>query len=141
MITRSPGQFREEDDKECGDGGVVAASSVATGLRELQAHGANPLGRVFVIGGREIYKQVLQMGQCERVLWTRLNGEWECDTWFPEGVVGDGVEEGGEGKNGWRRRTRREMEEWVGEEGIGGLRREGEVDFEVSMWERERGAS
>lgn len=78
------------------------------------------------------------MRECERVLWTRLNGEWECDTWFPEGTIGDGVEEGELGKNGWRRRTRRELEEWVGEKSVGGLRKEGEVEFEVSMWERVR---
>ncbi|KAL8750137.1 MAG: hypothetical protein Q9184_006533 [Pyrenodesmia sp. 2 TL-2023] len=137
VITRSPDQFCEKNHEGSGDT-VVAASSIVTGLQELQAHGAKPLGRVFVIGGAEIYKQVLGMRACERVLWTRLSGEWECDTWFPEGVVGDGVEEGGEGKGGWRRRTRRELEEWVGEEGVGGVRREGEVEFEVSMWERDR---
>ncbi|KAL8903215.1 MAG: hypothetical protein Q9207_004081 [Kuettlingeria erythrocarpa] len=137
VITRSPGKFYERNQEFGGTDVVVAATSVAAGLRKLQAHGSKPLGRAFVIGGAEIYKQALELRECERVLWTRLGGEWECDTWFPDGVVGDGVEDGGEGKNGWRRRTRREMEEWVGEEGIGGLRREGDVEFEVSMWERE----
>ncbi|KAI4207263.1 MAG: hypothetical protein LQ346_000631, partial [Caloplaca aetnensis] len=137
VITRSPGKFYERNHE--GDSDVVmAATSIAAGLQELQAHGSKPLGRAFVIGGAEIYKQALELRECERVLWTRLSGEWKCDTWFPQGVVGDGVEAGGKGKNGWRRRTRREMEEWIGEEGAGGLRREGNVEFEVSMWERER---
>ena len=101
------------------------------------------LGRVFVIGGAEIYRLALGMEACERVLWTRLGREWECDTFFPGGVlVGDGEGEGEEGKAGngkWVRRGREEMERWVGEEGVGGVKREGEVEFEVLMVERVRG--
>ncbi|KAI4113317.1 MAG: hypothetical protein LQ345_005676 [Seirophora villosa] len=138
IITRSPSQFAGQAQPE-ESGSVVAASSIASALQTLRSrHGGAELGRVFVIGGAEIYRQALRLAQCERVLWTRLSGEWECDTWFPEGVVADEVEEGGEGKNGWRRRTRTEMEEWVGQEGVGGLRKDGETEFEVSMWERGR---
>ncbi|KAI4137538.1 MAG: hypothetical protein LQ341_005103, partial [Variospora aurantia] len=157
MIQTQHAGEKEEEEEEEGDDSVVvitaAATSIASALQKLQLqqqqqqqqqqqHGGGAaerrLGRVFVIGGAEIYKQALRMRECERVLWTRLSGEWECDTWFPEGVVKDGVDEGGEGKNGWRRRTTREMEEWIGEEGFGGLRSENGVEFEVSMWERER---
>ncbi len=105
------------------------------------------LGRVFVIGGAEIYKLALEMESCERILWTRLRGEWECDVVFPKGVlpvvegevVGGGEGEGGEGglKGEWVRRSTEEMERWVGEEGVGGVKREGEVEFEVCMLERE----
>ncbi len=105
------------------------------------------LGRVFVIGGAEIYKHALEMECCERILWTRLRGEWECDVGFPKGVlpvgedevVGGGKGEGGEGglKGKWVRRSTEEMERWVGEEGVGGVKREGEVEFEVCMLERE----
>lgn len=104
------------------------------------------LGRVFVIGGAEIYKHALEMECCERILWTRLRREWECDVFFPKGVLevadrglgGGGKGEGGEsgGKGRWVRRSREEMERWVGEEGVGGLRREGDVEFEVCMLER-----
>ncbi|KAL8825106.1 MAG: hypothetical protein Q9170_007927 [Blastenia crenularia] len=137
VITRSPDQFSDLN-QGANNNGVIAVSSIPSGLQQLRARHGDLLGRVFVIGGAEIYKQALEMRECERVLWTRLGREWECDTYFPDGVVGDGVEEGEERQNGWRRRTRRELEEWVAEEGVGGLKKEGEVEFEVSMWERER---
>ena len=104
------------------------------------------LGRIFVIGGAEIYKHALEMECCERIMWTRLRGEWECDVVFPKGVlpvgdevVGDGQAEGGETghKGKWVRRSTEEMERWVGEDGVGGVKREGEVEFEVCMLERE----
>ena len=101
------------------------------------------LGRVFVIGGADIYRLALGMECCERILWTRVGGEWECDVFFPAGVLpvegdedvgGDGGESGCEGE--WVRRSTEEMERWVGEGGVGGVRREGEVEFEVCMFER-----
>ena len=101
------------------------------------------LGRVFVIGGAQIYEQALRMECCERILWTRVGWEGECDVFFPGGVLdGDGQggvkREGGKGggKGKWVRGSREEMERWIGEEGVGGLRREGEVEFEVCMLER-----
>ena len=138
VVSRNPTSFLDSHPGTS-DGGVIAVSSISSGLQQLQSQNGETLGRVFVIGGAEIYKEVLKMRECDRVLWTRLDGEWDCDTWFPEGVIGDGVAEGGQGENGWRRRTRRELEEWTGEDGVGGPRKEGEVDFEISMWERQRG--
>lgn len=136
--------------------GVLGVAGVEEGLRRLRGMDteggegdemslrpgeAVRLGRVFVIGGAEIYKCALEMGCCERVLWTRVRGEWECDVGFPEGVLPVGVGEGegdesGE-KRGWVRRSMEDMERWVGEQGIGGLKREGEVEFEVCMLEKE----
>ncbi|KAI4167107.1 MAG: hypothetical protein LQ343_007469 [Gyalolechia ehrenbergii] len=136
VITRSPEQFSDLN-QGAGDSGFITASSISSGLQQLQAQHGKTLGRVFVIGGAEIYKQVLELRECERILWTRLRREWECDTFFPEGMVTNGVKEGGKGENGWRRRTKRELEEWTGDEGLGGPRKEGEVEFEISMWERE----
>lgn len=134
VITRSPESASLEPYDS--NKNVLIASSILDGLQQLQVQ-HEKLGRVFVIGGAEIYKQSLQLKECQRVLWTRLSGEWECDTWFPEGFVRDGVEEGGVNRNGWRRKTREQLEQWTGEEGLGGLRREGDMEFEVSMWERE----
>ncbi|KAI4205580.1 MAG: hypothetical protein LQ350_000359 [Teloschistes chrysophthalmus] len=135
VITRSPSKL-ESFTSQSGGGDVVAASSIPDGLHKLQSKPRN-VGRVFVIGGAEIYKQAIELKECKRVLWTRLAREWECDTWFPDGILGDGDDEEAMGKNGWRRRTREELEDWTGEKGAGGKRKEGEVDFEISMWERE----
>ncbi|KAL8932115.1 MAG: hypothetical protein Q9216_006957 [Gyalolechia sp. 2 TL-2023] len=136
VITRTPKKL-SDSNRGAGNSGLITATSLPSGLQQLQAQHGETLGRVFVIGGAEIYKQVLRMSECERVLWTRLEMEWECDTFFPEGVVMNGVKEGDEGENGWRRRTKRELEEWTGEEGLGSPKKEGNVEFEISMWERE----
>ncbi|KAI4249831.1 MAG: hypothetical protein LQ352_005542 [Teloschistes flavicans] len=135
VITRSPSKLESSTNQSSG-GGVFAASSIPDGLHKLQYH-PQIIGRVFVIGGAEIYKQAIELKECERVLWTRLGREWECDTWFPDGILGGVGDEEAKGKNGWRRRTRKELEDWTGEEGAGGTRTEGEVNFEISMWERE----
>lgn len=96
------------------------------------------LGRVFVIGGAEIYAHVLRMANCERVLWTRLGGEWECDVFFPKGVLPAAEKGAGDdgGEQGWKRASTGEMEAWVREEGFEGLKKEGEVEFEMFMFEK-----
>ncbi|KAL9001547.1 MAG: hypothetical protein Q9169_000122 [Polycauliona sp. 2 TL-2023] len=134
VITRSPNSTSlacYHENKH-----VILASSIPEGLQKLQEQRQH-LGRVFVIGGAEIYKQAIELPATKRTLWTRLSGEWECDTWFPDGIVGDDVKEGGRRANGWKRRTKDELEDWVQEEGVGGLRKEGDAEFELSMWERE----
>lgn len=130
-------------DKDGGDG--EGRDGVVCGGGEEGEGESVGLGRVFVIGGAEMYKLALGMECCERILWTRLRGEWECDVFFPPGVLAGedgGVGDGGGGGGGWGRgrwvrRSREEMERWVGEEGVGGVKREGEVEFEVCMLERE----
>ena len=133
VITRSPESTSLLPHYQNKD--VVIASSISEALPRVQDQHKD-LGRVFVIGGAQIYKQAIGMSACERVLWTRLTREWECDTWFPRGVVGDGVDEGVEGPHGWKRKTKGQLEEWVKEDGVGGPRREGDIEFEVTMWER-----
>ena len=133
VITRSPESTSLASYQENKD--VIAATSILDGLQRLQEQHQD-LGRVFVIGGAEIYKHAIGLQECKRVLWTRLSGEWDCDTWFPDGILVDGIEEGSGTANGWERRTRAELEDWVQEDGVGGLRKEGDVEFEVSMWER-----
>lgn len=145
MYLGEEGESRREQQQQGGDG-YVGGERGEEGEREREVL---QLGRVFVIGGAEIYKHVLGMKCCERILWTRLRGEWGCDVFFPEGVLQAGnegedarVEDvGGQEKKGkWVRRSVEEMERWVGEEGVGGVKKEGEVEFEVCMLERE-GAS
>lgn len=98
------------------------------------------LGRVFVIGGAEIYAQALEMACCERILWTKLSQEFECDTFFPAGAlprngeVGDGEERGGEK---WVMKDTEDWKRWTGiRRGFDGVQREGDVEFQVFMAER-----
>jgi len=102
------------------------------------------LGRVFVIGGAEIYKHALEMPSCERILWTRLAGNWHCDVFFPRGVLP--TSEGGDTERAtgncdlgmWAKKSAEELAAWTGEDDAGGSRKEGGVDFEFVMLEREK---
>lgn len=42
------------------------------------------VGKVFVIGGASIYAQAILMPECEEIYLTRVLGEFQCDTFFPE---------------------------------------------------------
>ncbi|KAK0748686.1 hypothetical protein B0T21DRAFT_380459 [Apiosordaria backusii] len=91
------------------------------------------VGRVFVIGGAEVYRAALGLRETKRVLLTRVDREWECDAFFPLELS--------EEEKGWRRVGQEEMDRWVGEEVPRGrqVEREGtgeETGYEFEMWER-----
>lgn len=125
---------------------AVGAESIVDAVLALQKHYGNPdadvkLGRVFVIGGASIYEQAMGMECCERILWTRIRREFECDVYFPGKGILEGTE--GEGHGEWQRKSKGELREWCEEEqeGMGEVQREGDVEFEVQMWERSRDLS
>lgn len=150
VITRSPGALaRELEQQQQGEGRVLVAGSIEEGLRKLVAkypplnsdivapRPENPedlaLGHVFVIGGAEIYDRALQMENCERVLWTRLECDWECDVWFPGRKILEG--ESGSGRE-WVKRPNEDLDFWCGENCVGGRKEERAVGWEVELWER-----
>ncbi|KKY23328.1 putative dihydrofolate reductase [Diplodia seriata] len=124
----------------------IAASSLPDALEKLgllQKRGA--LGRVFVIGGAQLYEAALKLDEAESVLLTRVWREYECDTVFPVDVVGSE----GKGGSGWVRRENGGdggLSEFVGEEVAEGRvkevvkGKEGEADdqveFEFCLFER-----
>lgn len=91
------------------------------------------LGRVFVIGGAQIYNAAFAMDCCKRILWTRIEREWECDVWFSKGVLGKEGEIGS-----WEKKEGRELDEWCGEQGVAERKAENGVGFMVEMWEKSR---
>lgn len=40
-------------------------------------------GQVWVIGGQSIYEEALSQPQCKRIYLTKIDAEFECDTFFP----------------------------------------------------------
>ncbi|MCJ1302534.1 dihydrofolate reductase [Hypocenomyce scalaris] len=117
------------------EGGVLGARGIREGLLALEKAGeeggGGRVGRVFVIGGAEVYRAALGMGLCERILLTRIRTQFECDTFFPVELGGEG-----EGEGGWVKRAKGELDEWVGEEVPAGVQVEGGVEYEFEMWER-----
>ena len=111
--------------------GSAAAGTQLQRAREALALAQLEIGHVFVIGGSSIYRAALELPQTRRVLLTKIEKEYECDTFFPLNIEGE------EGKNlGWVRKSKKELEEFVGEE-IGDGLEDGGVRFEFCMFERE----
>jgi dihydrofolate reductase/thymidylate synthase len=64
--------------------GVLGAPGFEPALGELAAlERAGRVGRVFVIGGAEIFALALGLGACQRVHLTRVHGRFGCDVRFP----------------------------------------------------------
>ena len=159
VITRSPDGLKSTLESQKGDS--FATASMEEALKELKrrfppqvanspdgsgeeaagshAGSAPELGRSFVIGGAEIYKLALKATSCERVLWTRLENEFECDTLFPEGVLatwqGASQSEGHEGGD-WTANSKEELQNWTGEADAGEPKKDSDVSFRVIMLEK-----
>jgi len=97
--------------------------------------GARQLGRVFVIGGAQIYGAALALGETKRILLTRVLSDFECDTKFPLELGG---EEGAkaEAAAAWKRSSQAEFDAWVGEAAPAGIQEENGTQYEFQMWER-----
>ncbi|KXX76929.1 Dihydrofolate reductase [Madurella mycetomatis] len=129
----------KDEDKEKGkEVSVVVAKSLEEAveylgrLRDGDAGGeGKKLGRVFVIGGAQIYKAALGMNaEARRILLTRVRSGFECDTFFPLRLDEE------DGDRGWRRVEQEKMDAWVGEEVPRGVQAEAGTEYEFEMWER-----
>lgn len=148
------------DDDEDAAAEVMVASSLEDGVKDLvRLYGygdgegrkkkkkkkTTTLGRVFIIGGAEIYRAAMGGGNIQaagdekispvlvvdRILWTRIKSDFECDTFFPVDL-----ERLARGGLGWVRRSKEELERWTGEDGLGGLKKDEGVEYEICLLER-----
>ena len=129
VISRSfpaPPQDTPDPDAE-----PVRAGSLKEALEYLRGKDPNDLGRVFVIGGAQIYDAALLLPQTKRLLITRILSEFQCDTFFPLEVS-----ERGEGAAGWTVKSKSELDGWTGEEVPAGVQEENGTQYEFQMWER-----
>ncbi|CAI7674819.1 unnamed protein product [Penicillium pancosmium] len=128
---------------------AIVTPSLDDALEQLDTvYGAEGrLGKVFVIGGAEIYGASLRgrsealMKRPVRIVMTHVvrkpvteSGEegaeepFECDTFFPV--------EKFTAENGWRSVSAEEVTEWVGEDVTGEWKREGDVEVQMVGYER-----
>jgi dihydrofolate reductase len=104
----------------------VLGVQVATSLREAM-EGMTGTGRVFVIGGGEVYREAMGLRECERILFTEVSGTVETDVEFPVDFR----------EGGWVRASQERLEEFVGCEVERGDIVEGKLRYEFQMWERQ----
>jgi dihydrofolate reductase len=118
--------------REAESEGSIHASSIedAVGLAEISSE------RIFVIGGAQIYEEALRKEQARRILLTRILTDFECDTFLPITLGEDGK------ADGWERKSKEELDAWVGETVAEGVQEEHGAKYVFEMWERiERNAN
>ncbi|KAK1781727.1 dihydrofolate reductase-like domain-containing protein [Copromyces sp. CBS 386.78] len=135
VISRSVTSVPSASEKLESDEGPVMASSLEQAINYLrqQQQREHKVGKVFVIGGGQIYGAALVLPKevSKRILLTRvLSPEFECDTFFSFELKDEAA--GSE----WERKSKEELNEFVGEEVPEGVQVENGTEYEFQMWER-----
>lgn len=127
VVTRNPSSIlvRHDESKL-----VLPVHSVEEGLEKLRL-GDSHVGRIFCIGGAQIYSEVMRLECADRILRTKVFEEYECDVHFPQKEVFAS-------QAGWAKSEDSELDDWVGEENVGAVQEESGVAFAIEMWKKER---
>lgn len=112
----------------------VKAPSLEQAISYLQSKPQGMLGRVFVIGGGQIYASALELKEARRVLLTKVVTDFECDTHFSLKLSDEGERES---DPSWEKKSKQELDAWAGEAVPEGLQVENETKYEFQMWERQ----
>ena len=154
VISRSFAPGLPKDPAGGPDAGPVEASSLESALEYLRhkkaagvsetttasasASAASASGRIFVIGGAQIYAAALGLAEARRVLLTRVMSDFSCDTFFPlalgspTSAAADATTDASE----WVQRSRAEHALWIGEALPEEVQTENGTEYEFQMWER-----
>jgi dihydrofolate reductase len=124
VVTRDVAAF--EKTLDAGDSGVMVAPGIVRALARLEERA--DVERVFVIGGASVYTTALELPQTKNVLLTKINEEFECDTYFPVNLEEAAV---------WRKADRERLGDFVGEKVQEGAVEEKGVRFEFCLFERD----
>lgn len=62
--------------------GVLRAVSFEDAFEQIAK--SEKIGKVFVIGGANVYAQAMKLESCREVYLTRVSGSFDCDTFFPD---------------------------------------------------------
>ena len=96
----------------------------------IEAAEKTKVNRAFVIGGAQIYKAALERKETKRILLTRVLSDFECDTFFPLQLDESGKSEG------WERKSKEDLDRWVGEQVPEGVQEENGTRYVFEMWEK-----
>nr|POF12809.1 dihydrofolate reductase [Quercus suber] len=108
---------------------VVVAADLPAALNALEQQirdaRAPPVGRAFVIGGTSVYQAAMALDQTRSILLTRIQRDFECDTYFPVALD--------EADSRWQRCNQKDLQDFVGEEVQEGEVTEGEGEDATSF--------
>uniref|UniRef100_A0A336LYG9 dihydrofolate reductase n=1 Tax=Culicoides sonorensis TaxID=179676 RepID=A0A336LYG9_CULSO len=64
---------------------VLVFSSLPSAIEYLEeSEIANKIENVWIVGGSAVYDEAMKSEKCHRIYFTDIQGEFECDTFFPE---------------------------------------------------------
>ncbi|KAL6150215.1 hypothetical protein ACJQWK_00421 [Exserohilum turcicum] len=134
VITSKPEELASQLDTKTDVEGPITCSGILDALAQLERPDKSSLpspdleiDHVYVIGGASIYDTALQLPQTKRVLLTKIEHDFECDTFFPLNL---------DETTTWRNASAHELREFTGEEvPEDGIEEEG-VKFRFCMYER-----
>ncbi|KAH0565598.1 hypothetical protein GP486_001013 [Trichoglossum hirsutum] len=97
------------------------------------------IGKIFIIGGAEVYKAALSLPETRRILLTSIRSDMDCDTFFPldlhDQQQGDGTP-GGTESGRWVEMSQDELEAFAGVKVPRGVQLEANIQYEFTMYER-----
>ncbi|KAI1426242.1 dihydrofolate reductase [Xylaria sp. FL1777] len=112
---------------------AVKVGSLEQAIQYLQSRSTTTqTGKVFVIGGAQIYAAALQLKEARRVLLTRILSDFECDAFFPSQLS----EAEGDSGSEWIRKSKDDLDRWTGETVPEGIQEENQTRYEFQMWGR-----
>lgn len=107
--------------------GPVQLSSISAALAFLSQSRDPKIGKVFVIGGGEIYQSALDLPETKRILLTRILSDFDCDTFLKVDL-----------ESGWRKGDTSTLVSWTGEseEKVAGEQEENGTKYLFEVYER-----
>ena len=111
------------DETMTGQGAAEVASSLADALERVRGR---RFGRIFVIGGGDVYREAMDIVNCDTILFTEVCGDIETDVHFPVDFR----------EGGWKKVDHDALEKFVGGEVQKGDITEGNLSYNFQMWER-----
>lgn len=108
----------------------VKVNSLEKAVEYVKSAAAGQIGRVFVIGGAQIYGAALQLKETKRVLLTRVDTDFECDTFLSLNLLES------QGDSSWVKSSKEHHDAWAGETVPEGVQEENGTQYEFQMWEK-----
>ncbi|KAI5840040.1 dihydrofolate reductase-like protein [Morchella snyderi] len=112
-----------------GEDAVVWARSLDDALEALKSGGSGEVGRIFVIGGAQLYDIAMKYPGTTSILMTSIDKEFDVDTFFPVDIR--------DPANGWKKRTHGELSTFVNENVPESMQEDG-VPYGFELYEKDQ---
>lgn len=78
VLTRNRDEYKFPEE-------IRIFSSLPEAIQHLEETDiASKIENVWIVGGFSVYKEAMQSERCHRIYFTDVQGDFECDTFFPE---------------------------------------------------------